>query len=211
MAENIVMKATTRSTIGKANRRLEGTQLAGVVYGTAVKSRAVVVDRHDFEQVLSHEGNILSKLIDLVIDDAERPVHVIVKSIQHDPVKGTARHVDFWAVNMRQAVTTTVPVHFEGEAPGVKTGGVFMHNMIHVNVEALPDDLPEAVTVDISTLEVGDSVHVRDLAPQKGVTILDDPDEIVASIVPPAKEEEEVAPAEEAVEPEVIGETPEEE
>jgi large subunit ribosomal protein L25 len=150
-------------------------------------------------------------LIDLVIDDAERPVHVIVKSIQHDPVKGTARHVDFWAVNMRQAVTTTVPVHFEGEAPGVKTGGVFMHNMIHVNVEALPDDLPEAVTVDISTLEVGDSVHVRDLAPQKGVTILDDPDEIVASIVPPAKEEEEVAPAEEAVEPEVIGETPEEE
>jgi large subunit ribosomal protein L25 len=210
MAENIVMKATTRTTIGKANRRLEETELAGVVYGTAVKSHPVVVDRHEFEQVLSHEGNISSKLIELVIDDAARPVHVIVKSIQHDSVKGTLWHVDFWAVNMRQKVTTQVPVHFEGEAPGVKTGGVFMHNVQHINVESLPDDLPEAVTVDVSMLEVGDSVHVRDLVAPKGVTILDDMDEIVASVVPPAKEEE-VEVTEEAAEPEVIGETPEEE
>jgi large subunit ribosomal protein L25 len=208
MAENIVMKATTRSTIGKANRRLDESELAGVVYGTAVKSRPVVVDRHAFQQVLSHEGNISSKLIELLIDDAARPVHVIVKAIQHDSVKGTLRHIDFWAVNMRQLVTTTVPVHFEGEAPGVKTGGVFMHNVQHINVESLPDDLPEAVTADISTLEVGDSVHVRDLVAPKGVTILDDLDEIVASVVPPAKEEEEL-PAAEQAEPEVIGETPE--
>jgi large subunit ribosomal protein L25 len=207
MSENIKMKASDRTTIGKANRRLESGELAGVVYGTAVTAKAVTVDRHDFEQVLSHEGNILSKLIELTIDDASRPVHVIVKSIQHDPLKGTPMHVDFWAVNMRQKVTTTVPVHFEGEAVGLKTGGVFMHNMMHINVEALPDDLPEAVTVDVSALEVGDSVHVRDLAAPKGVTILDDLDEIVASIVPPAKEEE-VEVTEEAAEPEVIGEAP---
>jgi large subunit ribosomal protein L25 len=208
MAENIAMKATTRSTIGKANRRLDETQLAGVVYGTAVKSSAVVVDRHEFELALSHEGNISSKLIDLVIDDAERPLPVIVKSIQRDPIKGTLHHIDFWAVNMRQLVTTSVPVHFEGEAAGVKTGGVFMHNMQHINVESLPDDLPESVSVDVSLLEVGDSVHVRDLVAPKGVTILDDADEIVATVVPPAKEEEEVV-TEEAAEPEVIGATPE--
>ena len=212
MAENIKMKATTRGLVGKANRRLDSSDLAGVVYGTAVESRPVSIDRHAFEQVLVHEGNIGSKLIDLMIDDATKPVRVIVKSIQHDAVKGTLFHVDFWAVNMRQKVTTTVPVHFEGEAPGVKTGGVFMHNVQHINVESLPDDLPEYVTVDISALEVGDSVHVSDLSYPEGVTILDDPEEIVASVVPPAKEEE-AAPAEGEAEaqPEVIGEAPEEE
>jgi large subunit ribosomal protein L25 len=101
-----------------------------------------------------------------------------------------------------------VPVHFLGEAPGLKDGGVFMHNMSHINVESLPDDLPEFVTVDISTLMIGDNVHVSDLIAPAGVTILDSVDEIVASVVAPAKEEEVV---EEVVEPEVIGETPEEE
>ncbi|HEY5468754.1 MAG TPA: hypothetical protein VIK85_06650, partial [Coriobacteriia bacterium] len=67
MAENILMNAATRETVGKANRHLDTTLLAGVVYGTALKSRAVSVDRHAFEQVLTHEGNIASKLIDLVI------------------------------------------------------------------------------------------------------------------------------------------------
>lgn len=209
MAENIKMSATTRETVGKANRRLDHAQLAGVVYGTAIKSLAVSVNRHEFEQALLHEGNISSKLIDLVIDSAAKPVHVIVKSLQHDALKGSVMHVDFWAVNMRQHVTTTVPVHFEGDAPGVKTGGVFMHNVAHVNVEALPDDLPEFVVVDISGLEVGDSVHVRDLVCPKGVTVLDPEEEIVASVVAPAKEEEVVA--EEGAEPEVIGETAEKE
>jgi large subunit ribosomal protein L25 len=209
MTENIRIKATSRETVGKANRRLDDSQLAAVVYGAAVESRAVSVDRHDFAQVLTHEANISSRLIDLMLDGAAKPLPVIVKAIQHDAVKGTLFHVDFWAVNMRQPVTTTVPVHFEGEAAGVKTGGVFMHNVNHITVEALPDDLPESVTFDVTALEVGDSVHVRDLVAPKGVTILDHEDEIVASIVPPAKEEEVVA--EEVTEPEVIGETAEEE
>jgi large subunit ribosomal protein L25 len=208
MAENIRMKAVTRETIGKTSHRLADEELAGVVYGAAVGSRAVSVERHAFEQVLSHEGNIASKLIELTVDDG-KPVPVIVKSLQRDPLKGTVTHVDFWAVNMRRPVTTTVPVHFEGEAPGVKTGGVFMHNVQHINVEALPDELPEFVTVDISALEVGDSVHVRDLVYPKGVTILDHEDEIVASVVAPAKEEEVAEVVEEAAEPEVIGESEE--
>jgi large subunit ribosomal protein L25 len=209
MAENIKVKATTREMIGKTSHRLADSELAGVVYGSAVESRAVSVDRHAFEQVLLHEGNIASKLIELSIDGG-KPLPVIVKSLQHDPLKGTVVHVDLWAVNMRRPVTTTVPVHFEGEAPGVKTGGVFMHNVAHINVEALPDELPEFLVADISALEVGDNIHVRDLVAPKGVTILDAEDEIVASVVPPAKAEEvEVAP--EVAEPEVIGQTADEE
>jgi large subunit ribosomal protein L25 len=208
MAENIKMKAIKRELIGKTNRRLEADKLAGVVYGTAVESFPVSVDRHEFEQVLAHEGNISSKLIDLVVDGA-KSVHVIVKSLQRDPLKGIVTHVDFWAVNMKQAISTTVPVHFEGDAPGIKSGGVFMHNVSHINVEALPDDLPEFLTADISALEIGDNIHVRDLVAPKNVTILDAEDEIVASVVAPAKEEEEVAT--EVVEPEVIGAKPDEE
>ena len=210
MAENISLKATTRDIVGKTNRRLDHASLSGVVYGMAVESKAVSVDRHAFEQVLVHEGNISSKLIDLTIDGG-KPLHVIVKGLQHDPIKGTVFHVDFWAVNMKQKITTTVPVHFEGDAPGVKVGGVLMHAMQHITVEALPDHLPEALTYDVSAMEIGDNVHVRDLVAPKDVTILDDMDEIVASIVPPVAEEEEPE-AEEAVgEPELIGEKPEEE
>lgn len=208
MTENITINATTRHTIGKASRRLDNSELAAVVYGTAIEAQAISVPRHEFEQILVHEGNISSKLIEIKIDGG-KPVHAIVKDLQTDAVKGTVRHVDFWAVNMRQHITTTVPVHFEGEAPGLKTGGVFMHNLTHINVEALPDKLPEAVFVDISRLEVGDSVHVSDIATLEGVTFLDPADEIVASVVAPTKEEEVVT--EEAAEPEVIGATAKEE
>ena len=203
------MKATTREEVGKATRRLDASKLAAVVYGAGVKSKAISVDRHSFEQLLAHDESISSHLIDLSVDDG-KPMHVIVKGMQHDALKGSVIHVDFWAVNMRKRVTTTVPVHFEGEAPGVKTGGVFMHNVLHVTVEALPDDLPAALVFDVSGLHVGDSVHVHELPVPKGVTVLDDPEEIVASVVAPAKEAEEEV-AEEAAEPEVISGKSEEE
>ncbi len=209
MAETIEMKAVKRELIGKANRRLDKSQLAGVVYGTAVAATPVAVDRHQFELALSHEGNISSRLISLTVDDG-RPMHVIVKSMQREPSNGTLLHIDFWAVNMRQLVTTTVPVHFEGDSPGVKAGGIMMHNVAAISVEALPDALPEALVGDISALEVGDSLHIRDLVVPKGVTVLDAEDEIVCSVVAP-KVEEVAAPAEEEAEPEVIGEATEEE
>jgi len=209
MADNIEMNATSRETVGKSNRKLDHSLLPAVVYGAAVKAMPVSVDRHAFGQVLAHEGNISSKLIDLKIDGG-KSLHVIVKDMQHDPLKGYVQHVDFWAVNMKQAIQTTVPIHFEGDAPGVRTGGVLMHSVQHINVEALPDQLPEALTYDVSAMEIGDTVHVRDLVAPKGSTILDDPDELVATIVPPVVEEEE--PAEEAAsEPELIGEKPDEE
>jgi large subunit ribosomal protein L25 len=205
------MHATAREVIGKANRRLDGDLLSAVVYGAAHKAMPVSVGRHEFQQVLNHEGNISSKLIELTVDDA-KPLHVIVKGIQRDPRKGHLQHIDFWAVNMKRKISTTVPIHFEGDAPGVRVGGVLMNSVQHVNIEALPDNLPEALTFDISSMEIGDQVHVRDLVAPAGVTILDDEDELVASVVPPVTAEEEAAAeGEEQGEPEVIGETPEEE
>lgn len=218
MAENIEIKATSREIVGKANRRLGSDKVPAVVYGVDVGSKPVELDRHEFELLVSRSAGISARLIDLSVD-GEKPVNVIAKAIQHDPTTGHPIHVDFWVVNMKQAITTSIQVHFVGEAPGVKTGGVMMHNLSSVQIESLPSDLPEYLEADISGLDIGDSVHVSDLVVPKGVTILDAEDEIVASVVPPAKsiEEEEAEAAEaalvgaEPIEPEVIGETSDEE
>ena len=206
MAESIDLNASTRDVIGKANRRLSKDRLPAVIYGVGHKAEAISVDRHHFGQLLHGEG-LMSSLVKLTVD-GDKAVNVIVKSLQHDPVKGSLEHIDFWAVNMKQKVETAVPLHFLGEAPGVKTGGVMMHNMQNVHVESLPTEMPEYLEADISAREIGDSLHVSDIVAQSGVTILDASDEIICSVVAPKVEEvEEVA---ETAEPEVIGEKPEE-
>jgi large subunit ribosomal protein L25 len=205
MAETLELNATVREDVGKANRHLAGTgRLAAVLYGPGQDPQAISVDRHEFEQLARHEG-LTSSLLKLSVGDG-KAVNVIVKAIQRDPIKGTITHADFWAVKMTQKITTLVPVHFLGDAPGVRTGGVMTHNLQQVRVEALPAGLPDYIEADTSTLEVGDSVHVKDLVAPDGVTILDPEDEIVCSVMAPkALEVEEVA--EETGEPEVIGET----
>jgi len=215
MADNIEIKATSREIVGKANRRLGADKVPAVMYGVGVDAQALELDRHDFELLLSHSKGISAHLIELTVDGS-KPVNVIAKAIQHHPTTGHPTHVDFWAVNMKQSISTSIQVHFLGEAPGVKSGGVMMHNLSSVQIESLPSDLPEFLEADISGLEIGDSVHIRDLVVPKGVTILESEDEIVASVVPPAKsiEEEEAEAAESgavAAEPEVIGEKSDEE
>jgi large subunit ribosomal protein L25 len=204
MAQIPQIEATDRDVVGKANRRIDSRHLPAVIYGAGVTSRPIAVDRHGFEQMIAHDEGFASRLMRLSIE-GEKPVNVIVKALQRDAATSSLLHVDFWAVAMTQTISTTVPVHFQGESPGVKAGGIIMHNLQHVQIEALPGDLPDAVTGDISSLEVGDSLHVSDLVAPSGVTIMDPPDEIVASIVTPAKIEEEVLEVE-AEQPEVIGE-----
>ncbi len=203
MSETFALTATSREMIGKANRRLAGSgSLAAVLYGVGHQAQPLSIDRHTFELLAKHEG-LTSSLVKLTVDD-HKPVSVMIKSIQHDPIKGSIIHVDLWAVKMTQRITAVVPVHFMGDAPGVRTGGVMMHNLQQVHVEALPADLPDYVEADISALEVGDSLHVADLTVIGEVVLLDPADEIVCSVVAPRALEEEVV--EEAAEPEVIGE-----
>jgi large subunit ribosomal protein L25 len=204
MADFIELTATTRGSVGKANRRIGGEGLLpAVVYGTGHAAQAIAVDRHTFEQLL--HGNITSSLVKLTVDD-DKPINVIVKSVQHDVIKGNVLHVDFWAIKMDQMITTVVPVHFIGDSPGVRIGGVMTHNVQQIHVESLPTSMPDFLEADVSTLEIGDSLHVSDLVPVEGVTVLDAPEEIIASVVAPKVEEVEEEAAEEAAEPEVIGE-----
>ncbi len=202
MTENIQLTATTRDIIGKANRRLAPKgQLPAVVYGVGHTPVSVSLDKHQVDMLLLHGA--ASSLIELSIDDA-KPVHTIIKDVQRDPLKGAVMHLDLWAVSMKKHISTVVPIHFIGDAAGVKTGGVLTHNMREVQVDSLPGDMPDALEIDVAALEVGDSLHVSDLVAPKGVIITSPEDEIICSVIPPTKAVEEEVIGE-AVEPQVIG------
>lgn len=204
MTETIELKAEKRTRVGKSSKALaRDGKLPAVVYGAGVTSAAIAIDRHEFEQI-AHHGALGSSLFKLVVDD-HKPVTVMVKDVKHDAVRGAIEHVDFWAIKMTQHVSTVVPLEYVGASAGEKTGGVLLHELREIHIEALPKDLPEHIEVDVSALEVGQSLHVRDLVAPVGVTILGDPDVIVCSVTAPTVPVEEEVPAEAPAEPELIG------
>ena len=115
---------------------------------------------------------------------------VLVKDIQRHPVKGHAVHVDFLRVRMDEAIHTSVVVELlhGDEAPGVVQGGVLSQETREVNVEALPGDIPETIEHDVSGMEINDTLTLADITPPSGVTILDDPETVIASVTPPTLE-----------------------
>lgn len=212
MTEATAIAAKQRTITGKANRRL-ATQglIPAVVYGAGRDTAAIALDRHDFELFLQHhEGS--GGLVEIELEGESKPIVAMIKQVQTSPVKGDVLHVDFHAVRMDQLVQTPVPLHLVGDAEGVKSGGVLLHNLHEIHVEALPTDLPDFIEADISALEVGMSLHIGDITPPAGVAIIDDAEAIVCSVTAPsaAPTEEELAAAAEEVEPEVIGEKSEE-
>lgn len=202
------LNARPRDVIGKAGRRLAGAgMLAAVVYGAEVDAIALEVDRHEFERLMTHAA-VGSTLIKLTVAGGDKPLNVIIKEIQSDPVKGVMQHIDFWAVRMGKAISTVVPVTFVGSSEGERAGGVVLHELRELHIEALPKDLPEHIEIDVTPLNIGDSLHVRDIVPPAGVTILTDADTIVCAVTAPTLEptEEEAEAAAEVTEVPEVGE-----
>ena len=148
--------------------------------------------------MLAHGGR--TGLVQITVGDAQ-PQTALLKTYTRDAKSGQLLHLDFQAVRMNETVSSTVPVHFVGEPPAVRQGGVLVHSMSEVKIEALVRDLPEAIEVDLSGLEAfHDAVKVADITPPQGVTLLDPPEEVVAVVLPPTIEEEVVEAAPEAAE-----------
>ena len=210
MAESTVLSVFPRTVIGKASRRLgaEG-RIPAVLYGMGRESMAIEIARHDFEQFMHHHS-AGSTLVEMKIDGEKKPVNAMIREMQVGHLKGEILHVDFMAVSLDVAIHAVVSLRFVNDPAGVKAGGVLTIDKHEVNVEAKPTEIPETLELDVSALEIGDSLHVSDIVAPKGVEILDDAELIVASVIPPAVEveEEEVAAT---TEPEVIGAKPEEE
>lgn len=204
MSVTAELSVTPRTVIGKANRRLaKSGQIPGVLYGHGHKTIPVAVDRHEFEQWAAHHA-AGSSVVRLHVEGEKRPVDAVVREIQRSSVKGTILHVDFFAVAKDKPITATVPLHLVNDPAGVRAGGVLTVNVHEISIEALPKDLPEHIEHDVSALEIGDSLLLGDVRMPAGVTLLDAPDLIVASVQAPRVEVEEAAAAE-VTEPEVIG------
>ncbi len=179
---------------GGARKLRRAGKVPGIVYGAGEENVMVQVDRKDVEKLVRElHGEVV--ILDLNIDGQVR--QGLIKDVQFHPVTGDVLHVDFQIVHAGEEVEVTVPVVVVGEAPGVKAGGTLELLLHEMDIRAPADRIPPHIEVDVSTLGLGDVLHVRDLSPPEGTVFLEDPDEPVVAIHAPR------AAAEEAGEEEV--------
>jgi large subunit ribosomal protein L25 len=207
MAKSATIGAAPRTATGKGPARAarRSGRIPAVLYGHGEESVPLTVDAHSFERLL-HQVSIENTLIDLELA-GQSPMKVLVREVQRHPYRDLILHVDFFHISMQEKITVEVPVVLVGAAKGVRLhGGIQDHAMREIEVLCLPSDIPEKIEIDVSELDVGDSVRVADLK-VPNVQILADAEQAVVSIVPPTVIEEavpEAAAVAEGVEPEVI-------
>jgi large subunit ribosomal protein L25 len=173
MSEAIyTLEATVRSDKGTgASRRLRhANQVPAIVYGLEKETQNIALAHNKVWQAQDNEG-FYSHILTLVIDGKKEDV--ILKDVQRHPFKPTILHLDFQRVDAKQELHTNVPVHFIGEETALKTGGTVAHTINELEVTCLPKDLPEFIELDISGLELGQTLHISDITLPKGVTSLE--------------------------------------
>ena len=209
MAKQVKLKAEPRNGTGRsAARKLKARGIVpAVIYGGKHKSQALQVSERDINAMLSHASgeNIL---VELEIAGEKSSRTALLQEVQHSPVKGDVVHVDFHAISMDEKIEANVPLEPIGIANGVKNfGGLLEQNLRTLTIECLPRDLPDKITVDVSALNIGDAIHVRDIKMPSGVVVKVQADLTAFSVVAPVAEEEPVtaeAEAAAAAGPEVI-------
>ena len=184
-----------RTASGKANKRLRRDGLVpGVVFGKGRESLPVQLDAKRLEALYRTAGK--TTIVNVRTAARARPLSALIRGLQRHPVTGRALHVDFFLVDLTQEMQADIPLTFVGEAPAVEqTGGTLLTSLDHLKVKALPADLPHEIIVDVSSLtDLDAAIHVRDVHTDGAAfTVLNDPDELIAKVVP-ARVEEEVAP-----------------
>jgi len=186
------LTATPREQRGKKNAALRlGGEMPAVVYGAKHTAQSITLKIQDFEKVFKQAGE--STII--ALSGLGKDVDVLIHEVDVDPVTGAPRHADFYAIESGKALQIRVPIEFVGEAPALKLGAVITKVLHDIEIEALPKNLPQHITVDVLGLaNFHDAIHVRDLVLPEGVTPLEDADEIVA-VATEVKEEMDEAPA----------------
>lgn len=207
----------TRTALGSASaRRLRRDgKIPGIINNDKGEATAIQLLGHEFEMLLRHQRSE-NIVFDIVVDSAI-PKKVLLKEVQHDPMSGGVRHVDFIEASLTSKMRVRIPIVLLGEAAGVlQQDGILEHVTRELEVDCLLSDLIEMIEVDVSALKLGESVRVRDLKVSPKLTVVTHGDVAVAIVSEPRKEEEEVKPEEAAVEgaegaePEVIGKKKEE-
>ena len=191
----IALTATSRTETGKSVARLrKAGQIPAVVFGHGIASVSVSLDAQEFDHLRKKVHS--NTIIELEIDGKEKH-NVLIHGFQIDPRHRRLLHVDLFALKSGEEVTVEVPLHALGESFAVvRLGGTLLHNIDHVRVRALPENLPEALEFSIESLvDFETSIHLREVALPAGLTLLSDPDEVVAKVAAPHVVEEPVVEA----------------
>jgi large subunit ribosomal protein L25 len=211
MAKQKTLKAQIRAGVGRtAVKQIRKLGLVpAVIYGKQQSTQAISLNGREIHNLLAHATSE-HFLVDLEIADGAQVTNALalVQEVQHDPIKQTVLHVDFHAVQADEKLHAEIPVATIGEPNGVKNfGGLLEHALHSIEVVCLPKDLPEIITLDVSTLNVGDAIHIKDIALPDGVTATGAPDLTVVRVAAPKVETEPTAvTGAAAAEPEVIKE-----
>ena len=187
--EEINMTALSRENTGKCpSRRLRSEgRTPAVLYGPNMDGAlSLAINNKELEKVL-HTGAGGNVLVNLNIQ-GDKMRKVMFKDVVRHPLRGTLTHVDLLEVAMDHKVTVEIPVHLVGKAAGLAFGGIVQHEARTISVECLPTNIPDSVDIDITNLEVGHSLHVKDAPLPEGVVALDDPELTLVSIVSPTAE-----------------------
>ena len=203
---NLGATARTETGTQAAKKARRAGFIPAIVYGHGMKPVALQLGLKAFRQTLQTKAGE-NVVLDLQVEGVKlKESTCLIKEIQHNPVTDEITHVDFTVISLTEKIQVKVPLVVEGadDAPGVKEGGVLDLIYHELEVECLPTEIPENIKVNVRALKINDSISVADLVIPAGVTCLLSPDDVVAAVHPPAKEE--VAGAEEgaAAEPEVI-------
>jgi large subunit ribosomal protein L25 len=207
--ERIRLEVQERERSGsRDSRRLRKSGLIpGVLYGRGHKPHPICVSERELRRVLTGSAG-LHAILDVVLEGQRTTHSSILKDYQVDPIRGKIDHFDLQEVRLDQPIQTAVVVELVGESVGAKAGGVLSQVAREIRVEALPLEVPERLELDVSSMEIGDSLRLSDLAVPDGVSLLDDPETVLATVTVPTRvEEPEVE--EEELEEGVEGEVPE--
>lgn len=199
--------------LGTKKVRTNG-RIPAVIYGRARQPQNLEVAVKDLEDVI-HKAHSEILLVDLAVDKAGAKRLALVRDVQHHPLSGKMLHIDFQEVAEDEKVTAAVPVETTGEAEGVKTGGgVLEHVLFKLRVRATPKDLPEVITIDVTQLKIGESIHIGEIPAIQGVDFIGKKETPVVSVAAPVTEAQEAALLEGATaaagEPEMLKEKKEE-
>ena len=187
--EQINLTALLRVERGKgpAGRLRAAGRVPGILYGPGVEGAiALALNTKELEKTLhTHAGgNVLVNLE--IAGDKNRTV--MFKEVMRHPLRGTVVHVDLLEVNLNETIEIEVPVHLTGKAGGLAFGGIVQHETRTITILCLPSQIPDSIEVDITSLNVGQSLHVKDIQLAQGLTAVDEPDLTVVSIVSPTAE-----------------------
>ena len=186
MAKKTTLKAAPRlrTGSGRLNQMRREGWLPSVIYGKGTENINLKVDAKTFADVLARSSSE-NIIVNLEIEGQGTRL-AFLQSIQHDPMSGKALHADFRSIDDNTAITAHIPTHLNGESAGVKAGGLIEQYVHAIEITCLPDDLPETLEVDISALQVGDSLHIGDITYPSGVKPTHAADVVVAHIGKPS-------------------------